>query len=357
MRNYLLLKSFIFFLTTIIFLFISLSDSRSEENVFTINNIKVEGPIDVNFSREKYFNKAFSNSFEILMNKILLTRDLPKLNKVQLKEIKNLISNFQIIEESYSEDTYRANIKIFYSENKIKDFLGNKNISFSLPENITAIFYPVFFINNEIQSFKENYFFNRWLDIKIKNELINFILPLEDLDDINQILKMKNNIEDLDVISLVNKYDQKNYVFALMNFENNNLNVYIKTNFNNNMTSKNILYNIKNIKSELELNSVLRDMKIKVTDLWKEQNLINLLMPLSLKIKFKHLKLKDLDKVRNVFYNISIIDNFTLEEFNIHNSVFKLYYYGNPKKLRSELLKFGYELKDNKGSWEIYLNE
>ena len=357
MRNYLLLKSFIFFLTTIIFLFISLSDSRSEENVFTINNIKVKGPIDVNFSREKYFNKAFSNSFEILMNKILLTRDLPKLNKLQLKEIKNLISSFQIIEESYSEDTYRANIKIFYSENKIKDFLGNKNISFSLPENITAIFYPVFFINNEIQSFKENYFFNRWLDIKIKNELINFILPLEDLDDINQILKMKNNIEDLDVISLVNKYDQKNYVFALMNFENNNLNVYIKTNFNNNMTSKNILYNIKNIKSELELNSVLRDMKIKVTDLWKEQNLINLLMPLSLKIKFKHLKLKDLDKVRNVFYNISIIDNFTLEELNIHNSVFKLYYYGNPKKLRSELLKFGYELKDNKGSWEIYLNE
>ena len=117
------------------------------------------------------------------------------------------------------------------------------------------------------------------------------------------------------------------------------------------------MYKIKNIRDESELNIILKDLKLKVTDLWKEQNLVNLLMPLTLKVKFKHMTLKDLDKIRNVFYKISIIDNFTLKEFNINNSVFKIYYYGNPKKLRSELLKFGYELKNNQGFWQIYLNE
>ena len=39
------------------------------------------------------------------------------------------------------------------------------------------------------------------LEIEIKNELINFILPLEDLEDISKIMKMKNNIEELDVDS------------------------------------------------------------------------------------------------------------------------------------------------------------
>jgi len=67
MKDYLFLKyllthlrEYIFiFLTATIFLFISFTKSFGEENVFTINNVKVQGAINVNFSREKYFNKAF----------------------------------------------------------------------------------------------------------------------------------------------------------------------------------------------------------------------------------------------------------------------------------------------------------
>ena len=160
MRNYLLikylknsLKEYIFiFLTSIILLFFSTTKSFSEEDVFTINDIKVKGAIDVNFSREKYLNRAFSNSFDTMMNKILLISDLNKVEKTKLKEIKNLIKSFKIIEESYRGDIYRSEIKVVYSEKKTKQFLRNKNISFFLPENISAVFFPVFYINGKIQS-------------------------------------------------------------------------------------------------------------------------------------------------------------------------------------------------------------
>ena len=46
-----------------------------------------------------------------------------------------------------------------------------------------------------------------------------------------------------------------------------------------------------------------------------------------------------------------------LEEFDIKNSFFKIYYYGEPKKLKSELFKFGYNLKNDQGSWQLYINE
>ena len=46
-------------------------------------------------------------------------------------------------------------------------------------------------------------------------------------------------------------------------------------------------------------------------------------MPLSISLKYQHSKLKDLDKLRNIFYKINIIDNYTLEEFNINNSFLK----------------------------------
>ena len=365
MKNYLILKYLISLLKEYIFIFLtattilifSSTNSFTEESVFTINNVKVKGPVDLNFSREKYMNEAFISSFEILINKILLTRDLKKINNLQLKDIKKLIGSFQILEESYKKDFYEANFKIFYHEKKVKNFLGKKNISFSRPERITAIFFTVLYINGEIQNSAQNYFHKEWNSIKIKNELINFILPLEDLDDLDQIAKMKHKIEKLDIESLVNKYDVENYVFTLMDYENKNLKIYIRTNFNNNLISKNVSYDLKNIENEFELITILKDLKLKITDLWKEENLVNLLMPLSIKLKFQHKSLNDLQIARSVFGKISIIDNYVLEEFNINNSYFKIYYYGNPKKLKSELLKFGYLLKNDQGFWQIYLNE
>ena len=358
--NYLIVsfrEYFFIFFTAIILLFVSYTKVLSDESVFTINNVKVEGTIDLKFSREKYLDKAFLNSFDILMNRILLTRDLKKIENIKLQKIKNLISSFQILEESYRKGEYSLDIKILYNESKIKNFLGQKNISFSQPVNISAVFYPIFFIEDEIQNFRDNFFYNQWENIKIKNELINFILPIEDLDDIFQIIEMRTKIEEINIESLVNKYDVNNYAFVLMDYKNGKLNVYLKTNFNNNKMNKNIQYQVNDINDELKLNFILKDLKTKISDLWKEQNLINILMPLSIKLKFQHTELENLDKLRNIFYKISIIDDFTLEEFNIDNSFFEIYYYGNPKKLKSELSKFGYQLKNDQGFWQIYLNE
>ena len=336
---------------------VSPTKGMTEENVFTINNVRVEGAIDLNFSRNKYLNKAFLKSYEMLMSRILITRDLQKVNKTELKGVKNLINSFQILEESYSKNMYSANIKVFYNEKKIKKFLSKKNISFSRPDNISVVFYPILFVNGEIQDFEENFFYTQWMDIEVKNELINFILPLEDLEDISKITKMKNKIEEINIDSLVSKYDIKNYVFILTDYQDERMSIYLKTNFNNNKITKNISYELKNIKDEIKLRSILKDLKLNITDLWKEENLVNILSALSIKIKFQHKNLKDLDELRDILYKINIIDNYTLEEFNINNSSFKIYYYTNPKKLKSELLKFGYLLRNEQGSWQIYLNE
>ena len=98
----------------------------------------------------------------------------------------------------------------------------------------------------------------------------------------------------------------------------------------------------------------LKDMSL---DFNGEENLVNLLLPLAVRVKFEHKNLRDLDKIRKTFNKISIIDSYTFEDFNINNSFFKIYYFGNPKKLKSELFKFGYLLKSDQGFWQIYLND
>ena len=342
-------------ITACSFLIISYTKSFSEEDVFVVDNVEVEGAISVNFSRDKYIDKAFLDSFEILMSKILLGRELNKIKNIRLNDIKNLVSSFQILDETYRNEEYKASFKIIYNDIKIKKLLGRRNISFSQPKNISAIFFPVLFVNEEMQDFYENFFYKQWTTIRIKNELINFILPLEDLDDISKIKEMKNKIEELNVDSFVNKYNVENNVFALMHFKNNRLNVHLKTNFYNSKISKNISYELNDIQDALKLNSILKDLKIQINDIWKEENLINLSIPLSLRVKFQLKKLQDLDKLKNTFYKISIIDSSSLKEFNINSAIFEIDYYGNPKKLQTELLEFGYQLKNEQGHWELYI--
>ena len=352
------LREYIFiFLTATIFLFTTYTKSFSDENVFTVNNVKVKGTIDLNFNREKYINKAFTNSFKTLMRKILLARDIKKTNDITLKEIKSLINSFQITEENYSKNEYAINLKILYNDKKIKKFLAKKNISFSQPDNVSVVFYPILFVNDEIKNFSENLFYKQWPEVEIENETINFILPLEDIDDLSEIIKAKDRIENLDIANLIKKYDIENYIFVLMNYQKKILNIYLKINFNNNIISRNISYKINNINNQIELVPIIEDLKLKINDIWKEENLVNLLMPLNINLKFEHKNLNNLEILRNTFKKISIVENYTLEEFNINDSFFKIYYYGDPKKLRSELLKFGYKLENVQGLWQLYLNE
>ena len=43
-----------------------------------------------------------------------------------------------------------------------------------------------------------------------------------------------------------------------------------------------------------------------------------------------------------------------MDELNSNYVFFKIYYYGNPKKLKKRLEELGYNLKNKQGNWEIY---
>jgi len=256
MFNYIIVKKreYIFIiLTATIFFLLSFTYSFSKENVFTVDDVKIEGKKDLNFSRDKYINQAFKNSFETMISKILLTKDLNKVKNIKLDTIKGLIDSFQILDESFKGQKYSATFKIFYNQKKIKKFLSKKNISFIQPKNISTLFYPLLFVNDEVKNLSENYFYNEWGNNKIENELINFILPIDDLDDIKKIKENKNRIEDLKIEDFVNKYNLENFVFTFMDYKNNKLNVYIKANFNNSMKTKNLSYELSDINNKKEL--------------------------------------------------------------------------------------------------------
>ena len=163
------------------------SNSFANENIFIVEEVKTKGLIDKNFKRENHINKALSLSFEMLMSKVLVSSDLTKIKNVKIKEIKNLINSIQVLDEKYNKNQYESSFKIFYNEEKIKQLLINKSISFSQPKKISVVLLPTLFVDGKIKSFQENYFYNEWNKNKEKNKLIKFILPIDDLDDFLKI--------------------------------------------------------------------------------------------------------------------------------------------------------------------------
>ena len=91
----------------------------------------------------------------------------------------------------------------------------------------------------------------------------------------------------------------------------------------------------------------------KTTVVWKEENVLKVSVPLYIKIKYKHKKLSGLDHLKSTLFKISIIERFSLLEFDSTNSIFEIHYYGNPKILKLELSKFNYKLKNDLGYWVI----
>ncbi len=360
MFNYFINRSreYIFIiLTATIFSVAFFSKSFSSENVFIIEKVELSGNFDTNFSRENYIDKAFLDSFKILMSKILLFEDLSKLNNIKLNQVKTLVKSFKVEEESYSDNLYKGIFTIVFDDLKVKKLLVKKNISFSQPKKISAVFFPVFFIDNKLLDYSENYFYNNWSKVEIDNQLINYILPIEDIDDFLKLRDIKNNLDGFDIINLVKRYNTKNYVLILIEYQNSKLNMYLKTNFNNNKSSKFISYALRDIKNQDELGAILKELKLKITDLWKSENIINLATPLSIRVKFEYKNIQELSRLKDIFYKMNIIEKYSLEEFNTEESYFKIYYYGSPKKLKIELSEFGYHLKNDQGYWEVYKHE
>ena len=91
----------------------------------------------------------------VLKDGTVVIETRPDLAPKHVAQIKKLVSSFQILEESYSKDIYKINIKILYNDIKVKKLLGQINILFSQLENISAVFYPVLFIDGDIQNFNE----------------------------------------------------------------------------------------------------------------------------------------------------------------------------------------------------------
>ena len=225
---------YILFLFFIIF-FIKFSTVNANGNTYKVLDLEISKTYDNDFNKEAVIDMAFKKAFEELILRITTTKEEQVSKLTNLKTIYSLIESFSIVEEKFIDNKYVSKFEVEFSKKELFKYLEKKNIFPSIPKEKTLLLIPIL-INNEkkqILLFSENPFYTNWNKSKKKHYLLNYILPNEDIEDINLIKKNINNIEEYNFNEIVSKYEIDNYIILILFQKENNFNALMKSNLNN----------------------------------------------------------------------------------------------------------------------------
>ena len=223
----------------ILIVFFKTETTFSGNNLFNVNNIELEKKDKI--SQNALANKAIKMGFNQLIEKILLKEDIKKLSGLNFLSIKKLVSYYQIAEINNEEEAKETvNFSVTFDKDKMHNLFYRKGISYSEISDKELYILPILIKDDEIFVFNNNYFYEKWNEVD-KEDLIEFILPLENIEIIQNINNYKNNLIDLNLINLFKEYSGKSLALVLIEEKDRkNKKIYIKAKIQGKNISRNL---------------------------------------------------------------------------------------------------------------------
>jgi len=315
----------------ILIVFFKTETLLSDNSLFSVNNIDLE-------KKEKTPNniladEAIKKGFNQLISKILLKEDSNKLSDLNFESIKKLVTYYKInnIKEEGSNKEL-VSFNVMFDKDKIHNLFFKRGISYSEILDKELFILPLFVQSGEINIFNNNYFYNNWNKNGNEN-LIEFILPIENIEIIQNINGNKNNLIDVNLDDVFKEYSKKN--LALVIIQNSKIynKVYIKAKIQEKNISKSFNYKQKDFSNE----NVVKEIKNELINLIKSANLIDIGAPSFLNVKLELNKKNNLVELNSRIKNIESIENVFVQEFNKDLMNLRIKYLGKLEKLISQL--------------------
>ena len=322
---------YIFFslLSLIIFFF---STTKAEGKAFEIGNIEISEPFQINFDKNEVINDGFKKAFKELLLLILNSSDQKKIDNIKLIEVRGMIDSFSIKEEKFINEIYYVKMGVAFNKKKIFSYLEKKNIFPSIPIKKDFLFIPVIIDENEkeLLVFSKNKFFTDWTNNIENSHLINYILPTEDLEDLNILKKNFVNIEEYNFKEITDKYFLKDSIIALIFKNDKELRILSRISVKKNIILKNETYPHININNSEQVKNIINNLKIVYEDYWKNTNQINTSIKLILNIKIDSSKNSKISNFEKILSKEDLIYDFFISKFDNNFIYYQVVFNGTP---------------------------
>ena len=319
---------FLFFALTLFFF----STANVKAKSFQVKEIEISEPFKDMFDKNSVIDKGFQKAFKKLISLLVKSNDVIKIDNVKLNEIKSMIESFTIQEEKFIDQVYYLKLGVNFDKRKIYSYLEKLNIFPSQIKSETFLFIPLI-INENTDSviiFNSNPIYDLW-NVEKSNNLINFLLPTEDLEDFNLIKKNIDNIEKYNFEQIIKKYFLDYSIISIIFKNNNNINVLSKIKIKDKEIILNNTFKNLDLDNKKDLINFIKKLKIIYEDLWKKENEINTSIKLPLLIKIDNKNLGISSKIENIFKEIDLISFYSIKNFDKDFIYYEIIFNGTPQ--------------------------
>jgi hypothetical protein len=347
-------KVYIFFISLVLFIII-FSTTYLNANTFRVSDIQISSSFELNFKKSQAIDNGFKTSFLNLLSMITTSGDKNKIENISIKEVKAMIDSFTISDEKFINNEYFAKLETTFNKKKILSFLEKKNIFPSIPVKNKVLLLPILVDaeTDNIYLFSNNIFYEKWNETSKKYYLLDYLLPTEDLEDLNKLQEVSNSVETYDFINLIKKYDLNDYIILIIYKNKDEVKILSKINFNNSLKINNQKYTKVNLSIEKDFNKILDNLKNIYEDEWKKNNEINTSIKLPLTISIKSKDYKKIIKLENVFNSMDLISNFYILSFDNTYTQYRIIYNGSPKTFLNYMNNNNFDLLMENNVWAV----
>ncbi len=321
----------------IFFIFLSLSlfffsTVKLNAKAFNVNNIEISKPFEIKFDKNEVIDDGFKRAFLELISKIVKSSDQKKISNIKLNKIKGMIESFTIKEEKFIDDIYYVNLGVSFNKKKIFSFLEDRNIFPSAPNKNKFLFIPIIIDENknDLLIFSNNKIFDNWKKVEENFYLIEYVLPTEDLEDINLIKGKYESIEQYDFKEITDKYFLKDSIIALIFKRKNDVRVLSRIKIKDDVDIKNQSFTNIDIDNDDQSIEVVRELKNIYEDYWKSSNQINTSIKLPLTIKANTSDNLKITKFEKILDKMDLIYNFLIIKFDKDFIFYEVIFNGTP---------------------------
>ena len=314
----------------ILIVFFKTNTLFSENYLFNVNNIYLKK--NINTSNKDLANQAIKKGFNQLISRILLKEDIDQLSDLKLNTIKQLVIHYQLTKLSEEINEELVNFSVTFDKDKVHKLFYQRGILYSEIEDKEIYILPVYIKNNNVLIFNNNYFYKNWNEV-YKDDLIEFILPLENIEIIQNINNNKYNLISLELNNLFKEYSKKNLALILIEDNDTSNDIYIKSKIQNKIISKSIKLKKQNLNDNIFKEKIITETKKELADLIKSKNLIDIRTPSFLNVKLNLNETNNLIQLNLRIKNIKLIENVYIQEFNKNHVNIKIKYLGKLEKI------------------------
>ena len=204
---------------------------------------------------------------------------------------------------------------------------------------------------NDLLIFDKNKIFSEWNKEPKSYHLIEYILPTEDLEDINLIKSKNEFIEQYDFKEITDKYNLENSIIALIFKEKKKIRILSRITNKKDVLIKNQSFSNLELDDNTQVNLIIDELKLIYEDYWKASNQINTSIKLNLDIKINNSNYSKISNFEKILNETDLIFNYFISKFDQNFTEYRIIFNGTPDTFLKSMNDKNYSFDTQNKIW------